>query len=91
MDSTEGSAGATVMSGDGRFPFPLPHGWFSLGRLDDLSNEPVSRARAMGQDLVIWRDGGNINVFDAYCPHLGAHFAVGGRVEDGCLVCPFHE
>jgi len=91
MDSTEGSAGATVMSGDGRFPFPLPHGWFSLGRLADLSNEPVSRARAMGQDLVIWRDGGDINVFDAYCPHLGAHFAVGGRVEDGCLVCPFHE
>jgi phenylpropionate dioxygenase-like ring-hydroxylating dioxygenase large terminal subunit len=30
-------------------------------------------------------------VFDAYCPHLGAHLGVGGRVEDGCLVCPFHE
>jgi len=91
VDITDGSGTATVTSGDGRFPFPLPFGWFSLGRLDDLSDEPVSRVRAMGQDLVIWRDGDAVNVFDAYCPHLGAHFAVGGRVEDGCLVCPFHE
>ena len=39
---------------------------------------------------MVWRDGDH-RVFDAYCPHLGAHLGVGGRVEDGCLVCPFHE
>jgi 3-ketosteroid 9alpha-monooxygenase subunit A len=27
---------------------------------------------------------------DAYCPHLGANLGLGGRVEGGNLVCPFH-
>jgi nitrite reductase/ring-hydroxylating ferredoxin subunit len=47
------------------------------------------------KDLVVWRDDAGpepaFRVFDAYCPHLGAHLGVGGRVSDGCLVCPFHE
>ena len=29
-------------------------------------------------------------VVDAYCAHLGAHLAVGGRVEGDCIRCPFH-
>ena len=78
-----------------RFPFPLPYGWFSVGRLDELPDEPVTSVRYQGTDLVVWRDdaGGEpaYRVFDAYCPHLGAHLGVGGRVDDGCLVCPFHE
>ena len=51
----------------------------------------MSPFRAVGRDLVLWRDGDEHHVFDAYCPHLGAHLGVGGRVVDGCLVCPFHE
>ena len=28
---------------------------------------------------------------DAYCPHLGANMAVGGKVvNNDCLECPFH-
>ncbi len=27
----------------------------------------------------------------AYCPHLGANVAVGGRVLGDCVECPFHE
>ena len=27
---------------------------------------------------------------DAHCPHLGAHLAVGGKVEGDRLRCPFH-
>ncbi|KAL3173250.1 hypothetical protein MRX96_012377 [Rhipicephalus microplus] len=27
---------------------------------------------------------------DAYCPHLGAHLGVMGRVVGDCIVCPFH-
>ncbi len=41
---------------------------------------------------MLWRDGdGQHHLADAWCPHLGAHLGHGGRVEDGCLVCPFHE
>lgn len=29
-------------------------------------------------------------VVDAYCPHLGANLAVGGRVVGNCIECPFH-
>ena len=80
-----------------RFPFPRPYGWFPVGRLDELPDEPVSSLRAQGTDLVLWRDDtagddeSAWRVFDAYCPHLGAHLGVGGRVDGGCLVCPFHE
>lgn len=80
-----------------RFPFPMPYGWFAVGRVDELPDEPVATVRYHDKDLVVWRDGEagdggpRYNVFDAYCPHLGAHLGVGGRVEDGCLVCPFHE
>ncbi|KAK0088263.1 hypothetical protein PV325_012677 [Microctonus aethiopoides] len=35
---------------------------------------------------------GNVNIIDAYCPHLGANMAEGGKVlDDGCLECPFHN
>lgn len=27
---------------------------------------------------------------DAYCPHLGADLAAGGRVVGSCIECPFH-
>jgi phenylpropionate dioxygenase-like ring-hydroxylating dioxygenase large terminal subunit len=94
----------TVSSGpEGRFPFPPPFGWFAVGRADELATGAVSTVHLQGKDLVVWHDpaaagAGNGDgedrgwrVFDAYCPHLGAHLGVGGRVDDGCLVCPFHE
>lgn len=86
-----------------RFPFPLPFGWFAAGRLDEMPDAPVTILRYHDKDLVVWRDGDDggdgrdggeapsYNVFDAYCPHLGAHLGVGSRVDVGCLVCAFHE
>jgi len=74
-----------------RFPFPLPHGWFSLGRVDELPPDPVAPVEAFDRKLVLWRDDDGHHVADAFCRHLGAHLGRGGRVEDGCLVCPFHE
>lgn len=78
-----------------RFPFPLPYGWFAVARVDELPDDPVTTVHYHDKDLVIWRGDGDgepaYNVFDSYCPHLGAHLGVGGRVTDGCLVCPFHE
>ena len=29
-------------------------------------------------------------MFDAFCPHLGAHLGYGGTVHGDCIVCPFH-
>ncbi|MEL6891535.1 MAG: Rieske 2Fe-2S domain-containing protein [Actinomycetota bacterium] len=78
-----------------RFPKPIPFGWFSVGRESELGlrDEPsaVRAIQAVGRELVVWFDGSDYRVADAFCPHLGAHLGVGGRVDDGCIVCPFHE
>lgn len=44
-----------------------------------------------GQQVAVFRgQDGKAYVVDAYCPHLGANLAVGGRVVGGCIECPFH-
>lgn len=74
-----------------RFPFPMPNGWFAVTRSVDLAPGEVASARYFGRDLVLFRaESGEARVLDAYCPHLGAHLAVGGKVEGTTISCPFH-
>ncbi|GAA6099509.1 cholesterol 7-desaturase nvd [Tachysurus ichikawai] len=42
------------------------------------------------QVAVFRAQNGKVHVVDAYCPHLGANLAVGGRVVGNCIECPFH-
>ena len=45
----------------------------------------------LGLNLAVFRgEDGRAHVVDAYCPHLGAHLAVGGAVIGDCIQCPFH-
>ena len=70
----------------------FPRGWFHVGWTDELAENDVRPLRYFGRDLVMFRPpGGPATVLDAHCAHLGAHLGHGGRVEDGCIVCPFHE
>jgi phenylpropionate dioxygenase-like ring-hydroxylating dioxygenase large terminal subunit len=74
-----------------RFPFPVPNGWFIVARSDELAPGQIRSIYAFARDLVLFRtEGGQARMLDAHCPHLGAHLAVGGRVEDECIRCPFH-
>jgi nitrite reductase/ring-hydroxylating ferredoxin subunit len=74
-----------------RFPFPIPTSWFPVAFSDELPPGAVRALRLFGRDLVAWRgDDGAPHLFDAHCPHLGAHLGVGGRVEGNALRCPFH-
>ena len=67
----------------------MPFGWFSVGRLDELT-EPVTTVDAFGTQVVVWRDEDDtLHVFDPVCPHMGAHLGVGGEVVGQCLRCPF--
>ena len=36
------------MTGRPPFPFPVPYGWFSLGRTDELPTAEVSPLQAFG-------------------------------------------
>ncbi len=74
-----------------RFPFPVPNGWFIVAASADLAPGDVVPLHYFGRDLVLFRgDDGAAHVLDAYCKHLGAHLAVGGRVDGSCIQCPFH-
>lgn len=75
-----------------RFPFhPYPNSWFVVALSDELPVRGVMPLSYFGQELVLFRgEDGKAHVFDAYCPHLGAHLGCGGKVEGDSLRCPFH-
>jgi nitrite reductase/ring-hydroxylating ferredoxin subunit len=76
----------------GRYPFPAaPDGWFGVASSEDLEAGDVRAVHYLGRDLVLFRgDDGVARVFDAHCPHFGAHLGVGGRVCGDGISCPFH-
>jgi 3-ketosteroid 9alpha-monooxygenase subunit A len=74
-----------------RFPFGLPKGWFQVGYSHELEVGQVVPLRYFNKDLVLFRgEDGVARVWDAHCPHLGAHLGHGGEVSGNGLVCPFH-
>ena len=55
-----------------------------------LANRPVKAVRALGQDLVLFRNAqGAWGLLDRDCPHRGADLSFGRHEGDG-LRCPFH-
>lgn len=74
-----------------RFPFPVPNGWFIVASAGELAAGEVVALHYFGRDLVLFRtESGEPRVTGAYCAHLGAHLAAGGRVQGEGVVCPFH-
>jgi nitrite reductase/ring-hydroxylating ferredoxin subunit len=75
-----------------RYPFPAtPDGWYGLCLASELAPGEVKAQSYFGRELVAFRgDDGAARVFDAHCPHLGAHLGVGGKVEGSGIRCPFH-
>ena len=76
-----------------RYPFgPYPRGWYRVAYSDDLAAGEVKRLQYFGREMVAFRgEGGGASVFDAHCPHLGAHIGMGGEVVGDSLRCPFHH
>ena len=69
----------------------FPTGWFLICFSDELAPGEVKPVQFMGQDLVVFRtESGEACISDAFCPHMGAHFAYGGTIEGELLRCPFH-
>ena len=58
-----------------RYPFPaVPDGWFSIGASEDIEVGVVATLHYLDRELVAFRgEDGVVRVFDAHCPHLGAH------------------
>lgn len=71
---------------------PLPKGWYVIALSEEVPQGKILERKFMNQDLVVFRTwDNNVAVIDAYCPHMGAHFAHGGTIEkDNTIKCPFH-
>lgn len=74
----------------------LVNGWIPVMESFKLLPGKVKKAIIFGKDLIVTRsdDGKQVNVLEAYCPHLGAHLAIGGLItrinNETCIECPFH-
>jgi aminopyrrolnitrin oxygenase len=70
-------------------PLNLAASWYIALRSNKLGKKPIP-VELFGQDLVAWRDqNGQAVLMERHCCHLGASLA-GGKVQDGCIECPFH-
>ncbi|XP_015111307.1 cholesterol 7-desaturase [Diachasma alloeum] len=69
-----------------------PNGWFAILDSHELKKEEVKHVTALGETFAVYRTkNGDVHILDAYCPHLGANMAEGGKVVGNCLHCPFHD
>lgn len=75
----------------GILPPVFPNGWIPILESRDLKVGQVKPVFALGTEFTVFRGENRTSyVFDAFCPHLGANFSVGGRVRGNCIECPFH-
>jgi len=74
-----------------RFPFGVPNSWYVVATSDALAPGEMKGIRYFGEELVLFRgEDGAPGLIDAYCDHLGAHLAHGGKVVGDAVQCPFH-
>lgn len=71
---------------------PYPRCWYAVAFSHELKRGAVLERRLAGEELVLFRgNSGRAVAMDAWCPHMGAHFArTGARVDGDWLRCAFH-
>jgi 3-ketosteroid 9alpha-monooxygenase subunit A len=67
----------------------ISSGWTQLAFGADLGDD-VAVLELAGRSLIAVRSGGDVGVYDATCPHRGAHLGYGGKVDGNAIICPFH-
>ncbi|XP_074654044.1 cholesterol 7-desaturase nvd-like [Tubulanus polymorphus] len=75
----------------GDVPPVYPNGWYGVLESMYVKKAQAKYVTVIGQNLAVFRgEDGRAHIIDAYCAHLGANLAIGGRVKGDCLECPFH-
>lgn len=70
---------------------PFPKSWYVVGLSRELKVGQIRELSFCGKQVVLYRtQAGKAVLAEAFCPHMGAHFAHGGKVEGELLRCPFH-
>lgn len=63
--------------------------WYPVALSDEVTDSPFA-ARLLGEELVLWRSGGEVHAFRDLCIHRGARLSLGWVDESGLLVCGYH-
>ena len=77
-------------------PPVYPNAWIPVAYSSAIKNDQkIHESILCGHDIILFRDeNSTIACLDAYCPHLGANLAAGGRLtthkNETCVTCPFH-
>jgi 3-ketosteroid 9alpha-monooxygenase subunit A len=64
-------------------------GWYQIAFESDLTADLTSLNVGDRRLLCVRRESG-FEVYDAVCPHRGADLGIGGKLNDGCVICPYH-
>ena len=67
----------------------LVNDWHVVAFSKDVAEGTLLAAELLGEELVIWRHAGRVQVWKDLCIHRGAQLSKGWVVE-GTLVCPYH-
>ena len=94
--TTAGSADAAGTAGDAYARTGLPPSgfrnyWYPVLASWRLRRRPRA-VRVLGEDIVLFRDGGKVHALQDRCPHRGARLSQGECVfpGSGTLSCPYH-
>ena len=64
-------------------------GWYQIAFTSELVDE-ITPVSIEDRCFMIVRREDGVRLFDAACPHRGAHLGHGGELDGGVVVCPFH-
>ena len=65
------------------------HGWYQVAFEHELQ-EGLTPLCVGQQRLMAVKQQGTVRLFEATCPHRGAHLAHGGTLDGDTVICPFH-
>lgn len=63
--------------------------WHVVAYGPNLKEGQPQSTRLLGEDLVLWRSGGQVHAWRDLCVHRGTRLSL-GRVQDDTLICPYH-
>ena len=67
-----------------------PEDWTAAGPASQLAEGRAVAVRADGTDVLVYTEGDRLLAIADRCTHRGAPLHE-GRVEGGCIVCPWHD
>jgi phenylpropionate dioxygenase-like ring-hydroxylating dioxygenase large terminal subunit len=67
----------------------LLNDWHVVARADDVVEGKITRARLLGEDLVLWRVGERVMAWKDLCVHRGARLSL-GEIRGDSFMCAYH-